>query len=552
MLDANMYIQEHIKEIDGILVVPNIPEKKLNKAIKGFKCEDCMNSILALYDNTIFDVDEGLVFTGEKMIFRSSSRLLNIYYKDIQEVAYFEETVKVNEKKSKTTVGIKIITNEEEIVLKEYDLPTSIYKPLETFLQQFLAEVGDFKEANLLMPIEEMSSELKIAYVKIIINMAFENDLQIDEKELAEIISLIRRIELQTEDRFNVINYMNDISESKLIPVSNLVQIIKDNSEPIHHESLMISLAKDILNVHASTQIDPSAGKILIEDCEFLEKHQELMGISQEKIDIAKNAVENDFKILYEEVDDDMIKELTKDLAAKAASIGVPIGAVYLSGSVMGLSAAGITSGLATLGMGGILGFSGMVTGIGVAVLLGVGVYQGVKYLTKDDTLSRYRTRIAMLHDVIKKTQKDISLIISDINGIVKKLNEAIQNNDKKDNEIQKLMKINKQFYGALSQMSKKSNRCANIESRLQCARVLELSRISSIAEEPTKKKFYSFILSCYEEQIQDKEKQLVLKKELSTDKLETLSKALHGVGYFDTTNVLTSKVTSTISGWFK
>ncbi|MBD5168226.1 MAG: hypothetical protein HDT11_04960 [Helicobacter sp.] len=120
------------------------------------------------------------------------------------------------------------------------------------------------------------------------------------------------------------------------------------------------------------------------------------------------------------------------------------------------------------------------------------------------------------------------------------------------EDTIKKLMRKIVQYQGASLQMNKKSSQCANIESRLQCARVLELSRISSIAEEPTKKKIYSFILSCYEEQIQDKEKLLVLKKELPTDKLEILSKALHGMGYFDTTNVLTSKVTSTISSWFK
>ncbi|RDU73147.1 hypothetical protein CQA66_02690 [Helicobacter aurati] len=75
MQDANIFIKEHIKVIDVILVAPNIPEKKLNNVIKAFECEDCMKSILALYDNTLFgSAKEGLVFTGEKMVFKSSSR----------------------------------------------------------------------------------------------------------------------------------------------------------------------------------------------------------------------------------------------------------------------------------------------------------------------------------------------------------------------------------------------------------------------------------------------------------------------------------------------
>ena len=66
----------------------------------------------------------------------------------------------------------------------------------------------------------------------------------------------------------------------------------------------------------------------------------------------------------------------TKGAAAGLAAVGIPIAAVYASGSVIGLSAAGITSGLAALGLG-----LGMVPGIGVAVLLGTGVFLGVRAL---------------------------------------------------------------------------------------------------------------------------------------------------------------------------
>lgn len=66
----------------------------------------------------------------------------------------------------------------------------------------------------------------------------------------------------------------------------------------------------------------------------------------------------------------------TKVAAAGLAAVGIPIAAVYASGSVIGLSAAGITSGLAALGLG-----LGMVPGIGVAVLLGTGVFLGVRAL---------------------------------------------------------------------------------------------------------------------------------------------------------------------------
>ncbi|MDP4086135.1 MAG: hypothetical protein Q8934_16155 [Bacillota bacterium] len=69
-------------------------------------------------------------------------------------------------------------------------------------------------------------------------------------------------------------------------------------------------------------------------------------------------------------------------MAAKAGAVGVPMAAIYFSGSVIGLDATGITSELAALGMGGILGLSGIVTGIGAALLIGVGAYKGIKKVT--------------------------------------------------------------------------------------------------------------------------------------------------------------------------
>ena len=77
-------------------------------------------------------------------------------------------------------------------------------------------------------------------------------------------------------------------------------------------------------------------------------------------------------------VTSDDLKRLGGDLAASLAAAGVPIAAVAVTGTVFGLSAAGITSGLAALGMG-----LGMASGLGVAAALGVGGYFGVRWMYK-------------------------------------------------------------------------------------------------------------------------------------------------------------------------
>lgn len=73
---------------------------------------------------------------------------------------------------------------------------------------------------------------------------------------------------------------------------------------------------------------------------------------------------------------DTVAAQATRAAVAGVAAAGVPIAVVYVSGSVLGLSAVGITSGLAALGLG-----LGMVPGIGVAILLGTGVFLGVQAL---------------------------------------------------------------------------------------------------------------------------------------------------------------------------
>ena len=95
-------------------------------------------------------------------------------------------------------------------------------------------------------------------------------------------------------------------------------------------------------------------------------------------------------------------------MAAQAASVGVPVAAVYLSGSVTGLSAAGIASGLATLGLGGLLGLSAMVSGIGVAIVAGGAAYKGVRWVLGGAARGRASLRELMLQEVLRIHQRAI------------------------------------------------------------------------------------------------------------------------------------------------
>jgi len=103
------------------------------------------------------------------------------------------------------------------------------------------------------------------------------------------------------------------------------------------------------------------------------------LGISKEQVDAIKVLQENLYKVSKIPDNSEMIKEIVKEGAASLAAVGVPAGAIAISGVVFGLSAAGITSGLAALGalVGG-----GMLAGVILVVpALAVGSYFGVKAL---------------------------------------------------------------------------------------------------------------------------------------------------------------------------
>ncbi len=100
MKNINVFIKDNIGAVSKkVFIAPEIPEKKLNNAVKAFHCEDNIGSIIAIYDNTLLgSAKEGLVFTGEKIIYKSSSsEPTELHFNDFESVEYIEN-VTVSEK----------------------------------------------------------------------------------------------------------------------------------------------------------------------------------------------------------------------------------------------------------------------------------------------------------------------------------------------------------------------------------------------------------------------------------------------------------------------
>ena len=140
------------------------------------------------------------------------------------------------------------------------------------------------------------------------------------------------------------------------------------------------------------------------------------LSISNEQRQAIDNFVQKMREIRTRGLDDTQAADAIKTATAGLSAVGVPIAAVYLSGSVIGLSAAGITSGLAAIGLG-----FGMVPGIGIAVLVGAGIFMGVSQLL-DVGGQQEKERLMV------ERERKAQLVITNLQGALNKLIERVAN----------------------------------------------------------------------------------------------------------------------------
>lgn len=120
------------------------------------------------------------------------------------------------------------------------------------------------------------------------------------------------------------------------------------------------------------------------------------------------------------------LERRTKDITAAAAGLGVPLVAINsLAGA--SLSAAGLTHALATLGFGGVLGLSSMVTGIGTVVVMGVVVYQGTRFLLGTNERERRKRHEFLVQQVIKNHQLAIADLTEDIAELASRMEDYLE-----------------------------------------------------------------------------------------------------------------------------
>ncbi|MEY1423233.1 hypothetical protein AB7038_05375 [Morganella morganii] len=551
MQNINVFIKENISQIasSGLHIVPNIPEKKLNNAAKSMSLEDTIGSVIALIDITVFGSGkDGFAFTGEKMVYKQAFESpVVVYFSDLEGAEYVRD-ITVNDKGKEKVTEYTRITRKAGTSFKIEHVSECNLDKLAEFLNTISSQFDTFEEEEQLVTLSEMPEKLKVAYLKIIVNMAYSDDGQVDKDEFAQILLLMTRLEFSSESRFVLREYST--TPDKLESLESLIQTIDEICPPSHNKSVKISLVKDLFSVYMSV----NGGQY--DNFAFFKDNNHLFNVSDEEVGLIIDALKLDFKMLNDDFSDDALTRGLKELGAKAGAVGVPLAAVYLSGSVVGMSAAGLTSGLATLGLGGVLGFSSMATGIGVAVLLGVGVYKGIKHLTGANELDKTKRRELMLNEVIKQTQTTVSHLMGDINYIAIKLNEAVLSFGMQDEKVKQLLQKVKLLTSAGNVLTQKSDTVQSKCFKLKCPAELNLEKLQSLTREATKQHIFNVIMSFYEEKTVEREKDgkdatvnvLVLKQDVPTLEMEKLADIFEAIGYFNAANVIKGKLSGIFS----
>lgn len=298
------------------------------------------------------------------------------------------------------------------------------------------------KEEQTYVILEDMDEQVKINYLKIIVNLC-NSDEDMDQKELVEIYSLMGQLKFDVQQRMEIRNYITMTDQDTHSLLGEMDTKIPEGSEEVLH----LSLLKDCFRISKASMnglADPQRN--------FIHSIARIYSVSDDKISFLEEACELEGKILNGQISDSEITKNIKDMAAKGGAVGVPIAAVYLSGTA-GVSAVGITSGLATLGLGGLFGLSAMVTGIGVAVLIGVGTYKTVKWATGGSEREKANKREFLLKEAILNSQNTINYLIEDINYFTSQVLELVEESQLNKVRLTKVVKEIKILKDALTTM---------------------------------------------------------------------------------------------------
>lgn len=244
--------------------------------------------------------------------------------------------------------------------------------------------------------IKQITDEQRVAFYGALFATAAADD-QVQREELDLIYEMLDTDGLSDEARKRLYAYAIEPPA-----LHDCLYALGDAPEAVHY-ALMFNLVEVAVADH-----------LLLEQEEYaIAEAQRILGVSEDQVVAIKDAAEKIRYVRERGIDDNHAADVLKSAGAGLSAVGFPIVVVSFLG-ISGLSAVGISTGLAALGLG-----FGMVPGIGTAALIGALVFIGVNKLL--DTGSE-RKKEAHQHERERKAQLVIQNLQETINHLVDRM----------------------------------------------------------------------------------------------------------------------------------
>jgi hypothetical protein len=294
---------------------------------------------------------------------------------------------------------------------------------------QVFAKVADVKDSlsgnsEDSVDLSALEGDAKLVYCHILVSLAVVDGV-LDPCEIANLYLFASTIGLDDDARSALRREITAAQHGAQTPVAaeELARelhylLAQDQREPV-----FTMLVRDLVRISRADRHAADVEReriVLVAGLVFTEAAGEVVQATEQLV-----IAEEDFA--SGKITTSQIETTTKEIVAKAAAFGAPIAAVSLAGSVSGLGGAGITSGLAALGFGGLLGLSAMVTGIGTVVILGVAVHQGTRYLLATNEREREKRREYLIQQVVKHHQQAMAELTDDIAGLARRMEAGLE-----------------------------------------------------------------------------------------------------------------------------
>lgn len=283
-----------------------------------------------------------------------------------------------------------------------------------------------------LKTIVSMPDSVKTLYVKILGVQALA-DKEYKPQEVSDLYLLMTQLDLNASARREVREFLDIGNKDLPALLDEIVSKVQGEDRDI----VAFSVVKDLIRVAMVDGAYSDEEKSVVKDTA-----KRYYGLeAEEKIKLAEEVAKGDDDFIRGKFSTvDQLVEHGKKVAAGATAVGVPIAAVYFTGTV-GLSCVGITSGLGALGMGGIaaLGLNPMTAGIGVVVLMGVGTYAGVHYGLSLTDREKEKKRESLIQEIVKLHQRAIAALAEDVNEMATRQEKLAGQSDANRSLLDKL-----------------------------------------------------------------------------------------------------------------